>query len=142
MRLISHAHWEVGGFRLVLRLLRTTKKSKGRFDLRRSLVVALLFAFVLQAQLAASHIHLLGSAAGTSIADSGKRSSPGDQKRLPTDNDCPICQQLASAHSFLAQASAILSLPELIGTQTFEIFDERAPVSLIALNWRSRAPPL
>jgi hypothetical protein len=110
--------------------------------MRRPLVIALLLAFVFQAQLAASHIHLLTGSAGFALADSSKGPVQKDQKRTPVDDDCPICQQLANTHSFLAQAAIALSLPEIIGAQPFEIFDERAPVSLIALSWRSRAPPL
>ena len=110
--------------------------------MRRPLVIALLLAFVFQAQLAASHIHFLTGKTGIALADSGKSSIPKDQKRTPVDDDCPICQQLASTHNFIAQATVALSLPELIRAQAFEIFDERAPVAVIALNWRSRAPPL
>jgi hypothetical protein len=117
-------------------------KAKGRIDLRSPFVVALLLAFVLQGQLAASHIHIFSAGTGFALSDNAKASVPKNQKRAPVEDDCPICQQLANTHAFLAQAVASLSLPELIGAQAFEIFDERAPVAIIALNWRSRAPPL
>ncbi|MBI1210792.1 MAG: hypothetical protein GC190_04970 [Alphaproteobacteria bacterium] len=117
-------------------------KAKRRGALHRSFVVALLLAFVFQAQLAASHIHFLNIGSGVALADSGNNSSPNGHKQLPAGDDCPICQQLASAHSFLAQAIISLSLPSLVGTHTFDVFDERAPVPLIALSWQSRAPPL
>jgi hypothetical protein len=117
-------------------------KVGGRINMRRPFVIALLLAFVLQGQLAASHIHIAAASTGLSLADANKGAVPKDQKRAPADDDCPICQQLASAHSFLAQVAVSVSLPQLIGAQPFEVFDERGPISLIALNWRSRAPPL
>lgn len=128
----------------VLRMLMTQLKTKATaFNARRAFVIALLLAFVLQGQLAASHFHLLSTGAAPALAaDAGTVSIHKDQKKAPVENDCPICQQLAGVHNLLLHAVASLSLPELIGAQAVAIFDERAPVALIALNWRSRAPPL
>jgi hypothetical protein len=127
----------------VYRLLKATLKAKASTtEVRRAFVIALLLAFVLQGQLAASHFHLLKANAGIAVADGGKSAVHKEQKKTPVEDDCPICQQLASAHNLLLHAAASLSLPELIGAQPFEVFDERAPVALIALNWQSRAPPL
>jgi hypothetical protein len=110
--------------------------------MRRAFVVALLLAFVLQAQLAASHFHLTGSNVAATSADSGKSGPAKSQKKTPAEDDCPICQQLASAHSFLLQPATAISLPELVAAQAFVVHDQRAHVPLIALGWQSRAPPL
>ena len=114
----------------------------GGGNLRRAFVVTLLLAFVLQTQLAASHFHLLASSKAASIADTGKSAPTKDQKKTPADDDCPICQQLASAHNALIYSAADLAPPDLIAASAIASNDERAPVPLIALNWRSRAPPL
>ena len=127
----------------VFRLLKRQLKAKAHaFDARRAFVIALLTAFVLQGQLVASHFHLLNANAQTSLADSGKSVAHKDQKKAPVEDDCPVCQQLANAHNLFLHAATALSLPELIGAQPFAVFDERAPVALIALSWQSRAPPL
>ncbi len=110
--------------------------------MRRAFVVALLLAFILQAQLAASHFHLAGSGAATALADGAKSAPAKNQKKLPGEDDCPICQQLASAHSFLLQASTGIFLPEFVDAQAFVVHAEHAHVPLIALGWQSRAPPL
>ena len=111
-------------------------------NLRRAFVVTLLLAFVLQTQLAASHFHIFASSKAASLADTGKSAPAKDQKKTPSDDDCPICQQLASAHNALIYVAVALSLPDLIAAAKIASNDERAPVPLIALNWQSRAPPL
>jgi hypothetical protein len=132
-----------GGFLQVFGRLKSMIKAKTRaIDVRRMLVVTLLLAFVIQGQLAASHFHLLSASAATSIGD-GKQNAPApDHKKSPLESDCPICQQLASAHNLLLHNAIALSLPDLIDAQPLDVFDERAPVAIIALNWQSRAPPL
>lgn len=114
----------------------------GGNNMRRAFVGALLLAFVLQAQLAASHFHVAGLGTATSLADGDKNAPAKNQKKLPGEHDCLICQQLASAHSVQLHASTTLSLPELVASRAFVVDDERAPVPLIALSWQSRAPPL
>jgi len=127
----------------VFRLWKRQLKAKAdAFDARRAFVIALLAAFILQGQLVASHFHLLSASTQTTLADNGQVAVHKDQKKAPVEDDCPVCQQLASAHNLFLHAAAALSLPELIGAQPFAVFDERAPVALIALNWQSRAPPL
>ena len=109
---------------------------------RRVFVAALVFVFVLQAQLAATHFHFAAPGAPTQLADSGKVASK-NQKKAPAEEDqCPICQQLTNAHSFLVQATACLALPELVAAQAFVVRETFAAVPTIALGWQSRAPPL
>jgi hypothetical protein len=127
----------------VIRLLKKQLKAKANaFDARRAFVIALLAAFILQGQLVASHFHVLAASAPALAADGDTTAVNKDQKKAPVGDDCPVCQQLASAHNLFLHAASALSLPELIGAQSFAVFDERAPVALIALNWQSRAPPL
>ena len=127
----------------MLRLLKKRRKAKASaFDARRAFAIALIAAFVLQGQLVASHFHLLSTSAPSIAADGNATAIHKDQKKAPVEDDCPVCQQLASAHNLFLHAASALSLPELIGAQPFAVFDERAPVALIALSWQSRAPPL
>lgn len=128
----------------MFRALKTQLKAKATaFNARRAFVIALLLAFVLQGQLVASHFHLQNAGSTPTLAaDAGTTVTiHKDQKKGPVDDSCPICQQLAGAHNLLLHAVASLSLPDLIGAQPVVMFDERAPVAPIALNWRSRAPP-
>ena len=139
--MVSRADGDVAGSDGVFRQLKTALEGlTGAGGLRRSLVVALLLAFVLQAQLAASHFHLAGAA--TTLADTGKDASSKDQKKAPADDGCPICQQLANAHNFLFPAAVSVSLPELVAAQAFVVREAQTAVPLIALGWQSRAPPL
>jgi hypothetical protein len=139
--MVSRADGDVAGSDGVFRQLKTALEGvTGAGGLRRTLVVALLLAFSLQAQLAASHFHLAGAA--ITLADAGKDAPSKDQKKPPADDDCPICQQLASAHSFLFPAAVSVSLPELVAAQAFVVREAQATVPLVALGWQSRAPPL
>lgn len=123
-------------------LKRHLKAKATAFDARRAFVVALLLAFVLQGQLVASHFHALNTGSTPQLsADAGTVTIHKDQKQAPVGDDCPICHQLSGAHNLLLHAVASLSLPDLIGAQPVAIFDERAPNTTLAFNWRSRAPP-
>jgi DUF2946 family protein len=124
------------------RLKATLESVVGGGKLRRALVVALLLAFVLQTQLAASHFHLIGSGNAATIADAGKAAPDKQQKKLPVEDDCPICQQLAGAHNVLIYVAVALALPNLSAAPAVAPPDERTPVPLITRNWQSRAPPL
>ena len=125
------------------RLKSTLQAVAAGHSLRRVFVAALVFVFALQAQVAATHFHFAGSGAPAQLADSGKDVSSKNQKKTPADEDqCPICQQLANAHSFLVQATACLALPELVAAQALVVRETFAAVPSIALGWQSRAPPL
>ncbi len=125
------------------RLKSTLQAVAAGHSLRRVFVAALVFVFVLQAQVAATHFHFAAPGAPTKLADSGKDVSSKNQKKTPTEEDqCPICQQLANAHSFLVQATVSLAVTEQVAAQAFVVRETLAVVPIVAHGWQSRAPPL
>ena len=99
-------------------------------------------AFVLQTQLAASHFHLAAFSKAATLADAGKAAPDKQQKKLPSEDECPICQQLSGAHNVLIYVAVALALPNISAAPAAAFPDETAPVPLIVRNWQSRAPPL
>ena len=97
-----------------------------------------LLAFSFQSYLAQTHIH--ETAAATSAAQiyhPGQNKSPVDNSPL----DCPFCQALAHATSFLMPGALLLFLaPQWVKTTTSHtlFFDKGTATKY---NWQSRAPP-
>jgi hypothetical protein len=118
-----------------------------RETLRRPFIVALLFAFLAQAQVVASHIHAAlpesgkPALAGTTGGLGAAQNPHQDQKKSPAD-DCPLCQQIGSAHSFLAPVAVALRLPEATADRPALTAATLVVGAKPALNWQSRAPPV
>jgi hypothetical protein len=103
----------------------------------RLLAAAVLLAFSFQSYLAQTHIH--ETSAATTLTWHA-----GQHNKAPADNnplDCPFCQAVAHAASFLVPGVPLPFLaPEWIATSTSHLLlADKGPAT--RSNWQSRAPP-
>lgn len=107
---------------------------------RASFALLLAFSLAWQAQLSGAHFHL---SADGSILNNGSQLPSDDPKNHDpkSDNQCLLCQQLASAHNYLFSA-AQLSPNVDPAAETIFRHPELFFLSLRqSFNWLSRAPP-
>ncbi|MBV9043975.1 MAG: hypothetical protein JO348_10705 [Alphaproteobacteria bacterium] len=109
----------------------------------RALILLTLVAFTLQGFLTQTHIHasLPGAPVAVDIFDGIKAPSPDKVPSKNPDQNCPLCQQFASAGQFITPATAAVLLPSL-SVSVIEVVafvgDFAPPVTH---SWRGRAPP-
>ena len=111
----------------------------GRFDratMSRLVVSLLLIAFSLQSYVAQTHIHETAAKPAVLIHHPGHNSPVGS-----SPFDCPFCQVVTHAGSFLMPEATIPLLAvqwaEMMPPQLFSAENSTAPNR----NWQSRAPP-
>ncbi len=117
-------------------------RSAPRGLLMRALVVLTLFAFTLQGFLTQTHIHAVpvGAPAVADLFDG----VPAPAKDTPSKNDqqnCPLCQQFASAGQFVTPAAAAVALPSLSVSVIQVAVRVVHAVIQVSHDWRGRAPP-
>ena len=117
----------------------------GRFarrdGVRRALIFGLLFAFLAQAQLAATHFHIGPNPQEQAFfGDAAHEDASGDRKS-PDSDHCPVSKLVAACHNFLAGMQGALPPPVIVIDQGAVPSDTPLVVQVIALNWQSRAPP-
>ena len=107
----------------------------------RSMVWVLAIAFVLQSYVVQTHIHgasaSLSSAAKTVSQPVGHGKAPAGDSGM----DCPYCQAIMHAGSFLAPTAPLLSLPSLWIACAAQPGCPAALSLSPAHSWQSRAPP-
>jgi hypothetical protein len=107
---------------------------------RAAFAFLLAFSLAMQAQLSGTHFHF---AANGSIQSSNSLPDSGSKNHDPkSDNQCLLCQQLASAHNYLFNAAPAAPDFDLVAETVL-----RVPVTALrtlrqSFNWLSRAPPV
>jgi hypothetical protein len=98
-----------------------------------------LFVFSLQSYFIATHIH--PPSVGQIVASGGHSHSPAPIDKENPD-DCPICQAVALAGSFIVPAIIVLPIAVLVT----DVAPPAALASSLASrhrhSWQSRAPPV
>lgn len=123
---------------------KTRAKTAIRGLASRALVLLTLVAFTLSGFLTQTHIHALASGGAPAIDVFDGVPTPAKDDKAPaknTDQNCPLCQQFASAGSFVTPAVAATLAPSL-STSVIQLVVIPA-TQLIAIThiWRGRAPP-
>jgi hypothetical protein len=113
--------------------------AQGVSALRRSLLALFLVALSWQSLVLQLHTHEQPGAAASAWS---AEHPDGHHRQAPSpSDDCPICQDIAVAGSYLAPAAPAIPLP--VGASPW--FSVDRPVAGIdrqqAHHWRSRAPP-
>ena len=107
---------------------------------RAAFALLLAFSLAMQAQLAGTHFHL---SKGGSVQAGNNLPAGGSKNHDPkSDNQCLLCQQLASAHNYLFSAAPAAPDFDLVADSVL-----RMPVLALrplrqSFSWLSRAPPL
>jgi hypothetical protein len=127
---------------VVKRFSAQIRNRTSHLDVRRFLMFGLVFAFLAQAQLAAAHFHIGVDAKEQALFGLADSKAPAKNKAPLGDRDCPISQLVAASHSYVAGFSPAVVLPMPAAEQVVVERTQSLPVALIALNWRSRAPPV
>lgn len=108
-------------------------------SLRALLVWLIVFAFVLQTQVAGGHIH--PPKPGTEVSEKAP-SNDGHGPRDPrNDPQCFFCQQLSSTQPFVAAAAPEILLPLALPFGVPAPAHTPQGAKLVSFDWLSRAPP-
>jgi hypothetical protein len=101
------------------------------------LLPALLLAFALcwQAGIVRAHVH---PGQGWTAATHASHHAP---KQSDDDEDCPLCDEVASASAYLASAPPTVAPPLPAGEWHAPLAADPAPRFVRSHAWRSRAPP-
>ncbi len=109
-----------------------------------ALVLLTLVAFTLQGFLTQTHIHRRQPAGAPSIVDTfdGAPAKGGDKAPSKnSDQNCPLCQQFASAGSFVTPSAAATLLPAF-SVSIIDVVVHAARTRIaVTHHWRGRAPP-
>jgi hypothetical protein len=108
---------------------------------RPALILVLLFAFLAQTQLAATHFHLGIDAKEQILFGLAENKAPAKGKAPLGDRDCPISQLVAANHNYLAGSSLAVPASPLVASVLHRTPDEAPLLAPITRNWQSRAPP-
>ena len=108
----------------------------------RALVLLTLVAFTLQGFLTQTHIHQIASG-GTAAVDlfDGVPAKGDKAPAKNTDQNCPLCQQFASAGNFVTPSAAAVLAPTLSVSVIQLVVLPTAQRIAITHIWRGRAPP-
>lgn len=107
---------------------------------KRWVTLAALLAFFLQTLLVQTHIHPLDMAPVAKVVASHTVPAAPSKSQDPVDQ-CPLCQELVHAGTFITPTAALLAAP-LAQVQAIPLLllPPRARTAP-AFAWRSRAPP-
>lgn len=117
------------------------RRGSGITDAARAAFALLLaFSLAMQAQLTSTHFHL-------STKDTLQTGSPlptgGSKNHDPkSDNQCLLCQQLASAHNYLFSPAQPAPDFDLAAETAFRMPVQSFRTLHQSFNWLSRAPPV
>lgn len=108
---------------------------------RLAITFVTLLAFVLQTLLVQTHIH---GAAPTGVTSVGIEKNAQPDKLPPAGDpaNCPICQELLHAGSFVAPVAAALAASSVATNVEVMFVEILAVTQTYAHGWKSRAPPL
>jgi hypothetical protein len=109
----------------------------------RALVLLTLVAFTLQGFLTQTHIHRIASNGAAPAVDVFDGIPVKDDKAPTknTDQNCPLCQQFASAGAFVTPTAAAALAPTLSVSVIQLVVIPAAQRIAITHIWRGRAPP-
>ena len=110
----------------------------------RVVVLLTLVAFTLQGFLTQTHIHQIasGGAPAVDVFDGLPTPVKGDKAPAKnTEQTCPLCQQFASAGSFVTPSAAAALAPALSVSVIQLVVIPAAKRTAITHIWRGRAPP-
>jgi hypothetical protein len=112
----------------------------------RALVLLTLVAFTLSGFLTQTHIHPLTANGAAPVVDvfDGIPAHDNDNDKTPgknTDQNCPLCQQFASAGAFVTPSAAAALAPTLSASVIQLVVVPAAQLIAITHIWRGRAPP-
>ncbi|MGA7713641.1 MAG: DUF2946 family protein [Rhizomicrobium sp.] len=124
-------------------------RPRGRSNARLVLTLFALLAFVLQAYLTQTHIHISAQAdAAISLHDAGvapiKAPPSQDRDHFPAKDDpanCPLCQQITIAGAFVSPTATGLLLPLQVQFAAPTLYAVSIVLRSISHSWRGRAPP-
>lgn len=109
---------------------------------RMALFAVLLVGFLWQGIVLQTHMHPYAAQA-KGWASEGTVGQPANDRHSPTSpHDCPICQQIATAGTYVPASPAVLAGPAAIITWYTADRTYAAAHHQQAHHWRSRAPPL
>ena len=107
---------------------------------RAAFALLLAFSLAMQAQLAGTHFHL---SKGGSVQAGNNLPAGGSKNHDPkSDNQCLLCQQLASAHDYLFNAAQVAPDFDLTAETVFRLPAPTLQTLRQSFSWLSRAPPL
>ncbi|MBS0473479.1 MAG: hypothetical protein JSR60_20590 [Proteobacteria bacterium] len=116
-----------------------------RGALLHALVLATLAAFVFQGYLTSIHIHAVTGGEASFLADLLDGGTPADAgKKVPpktNPDNCPLCQQFASAGQFVTPAAAAIIVPFLSVSVITLVTGPSTFISSVTHHWRGRGPP-
>ena len=108
----------------------------------RAVVLLTLVAFTLQGFLTQTHIHQIASGGPRTVDIFDGVPAPGDKAPAKdTDQNCPLCQQFASAGAFITPSAAATLAPTLSASVIHLLVVPTAQLIAITHIWRGRAPP-
>ena len=106
---------------------------------RAAFAFLLAFSLAMQAQLSGTHFHYSANGA---IQASTTLPSGGPKNHDPkSDNQCLLCQQLASAHNYLFSAAQVAPVFDLAAESVVRLLAPTFQTLRQSFSWLSRAPP-
>ena len=106
---------------------------------RAAFAFLLAFSLAMQAQLAGTHFHYSANGA---IQASNTLPIGGPKNHDPkSDNQCLLCQQLASAHNYLFSAAQVAPDFDLAAETVLRLPVQSFRTMRQSFSWLSRAPP-
>lgn len=113
--------------------------------LRLAITLFALLAFALQGYLTQTHIHVQGTGTAAEFKLAGQADPAGTPGKAPAKDDssnCPICQSVIHAGSFVTPSQVALYLPTLaIGIVALVVESVKA-TNAASHSWQGRAPPI
>jgi hypothetical protein len=108
----------------------------------RALVLLTLVAFTLQGFLTQTHIHQIATGGVPAVDLFDGVPAKGDKAPAKnSDQNCPLCQQFASAGSFVTPSAAAALAPALsVSVIQFVVISAAQRIAITHI-WRGRAPP-
>ena len=121
---------------------KTRVRTAFRGPVSRAVVLLTLFAFLLSGFLTQTHIHQIAGR-GAPVADifDGVPVKGDKAPAKNTDQNCPLCQQFASAGAFVTPSAAAALAPTLSVSVIQLVVIPAAQRIAITHIWRGRAPP-
>lgn len=108
----------------------------------RALILLTLVAFTLQGFLVQTHIHQITNGVAPALDVFDGVPAKGDKAPAKnSDQNCPLCQQFASAGSFLTPSAAVALAPTLsVSVIQLAVIPAAQRIAITHI-WRGRAPP-
>jgi hypothetical protein len=124
-------------------LLSGRRQIRQAFSARLAVVLLTLLAFTSQSIITQSHIHI-GALSGNAITVAQKNAHQPLPAKTPAGDDqtnCPICQGLLHAGSYLAPSAAAVMLSTIATLVSVVVIQTVAITQTHSHAWKSRAPP-